>query len=335
MKKHLIYLFSFLALLAITSCNSAGKVNNSSETNNDFEVVGYLFWSAGKGSMSNIAYQYLTTINYAFAIPEPDNSGNLMPLSHPDTLRSLVRNAHEHNVKVFVSVGGFSTGDGPGIDTRFEVLANSEKTRTNFTHSVMEMVRQFDLDGIDIDWEFPDPVEPSASDFVLLMEQLRDSLHKTGKKLTAAVESHHLPYVYGIKDEVFQIADWINIMGYDNEGTGSHRPHLITPHSPYWLAVESFDYWVTKRGLPKEKAVMGVPFYGKGTGKGGSYRSLLARGADPYADVYDSIYYNGIKTMQQKTKLAMKRGRGIMIWEITGDTTGQFSLLKAIHDARK
>ena len=115
--------------------------------------------------------------------------------------------------------------------------SNSAKTRTNFTHSVMQMVRQFDLDGIDIDWEFPDAVEPSASDFVLLMEQLRDSLHKTGKKLTAAVESYHHPYVYGINDEVFEIADWINIMAYANYGIGSHCPHLITPHSPYWLAV--------------------------------------------------------------------------------------------------
>jgi chitinase len=85
--------------------------------------------------------------------------------------------------------------------------------------------------------------------------------------------------------------------------------------------------------MPKEKAVMGVPFYGKGTGKSGSYRSLLARGADPYSDVYDTIYYNGIKTIQQKTKLAEKWGGGIMIWEISMDTTGQYSLLKEIHDA--
>ena len=30
----------------------------------------------------------------------------------------------------------------------------------------------------------------------------------------------------------------------------------------------------------------------------------------------------------------MRRGGGIMIWEITGDTIGQFSLLKAINDAK-
>ena len=77
-----------------------------------------------------------------------------------------------------------------------------------------------------------------------------------------------------------------------------------------------------------------MTFDGRGAKKISSYRSLLAKGADPYAGVYDSIYYNGIKTLQRKTKLAMKRGGGIMIWEITGDTTGQLSLLKAINDAR-
>lgn len=338
MKKYLFYLFSSALILFLFSCDPAGMKTGDSavvDDNSDFEVIGYVFWSPGKGSMSSIPYEYLTTINWAFAIPAGDSSGNLMPMRNPDTLRSLVRNAHEHGVKVLVSVGGFSIGDGPGIDTRFELLANSQDTRTNFARSSMEMVREFDLDGVDIDWEFPDPEEPSASNFVLLMKELRDSLQITGKKLTTAVESHHLPYVYGVKDEIFDIVDWVNIMAYDNEGIGSHRPHLINSHSPFWLAIESFDYWVTKRGLPKEKAVLGVPFYGKGTGKGGSYRSLLARGADPYADVHDSIFYNGIKTMQEKTRFAKEKGRGIMIWEISGDTTGEYSLLKAIHDARK
>jgi GH18 family chitinase len=77
---------------------------------------------------------------------------------------------------------------------------------------------------------------------------------------------------------------------------------------------------------------MGVPFYGRGPGRGGAYRQLLAQGADPQADVYDSIYYNGIKTMRQKTRLAMERGSGIMIWEISEDTTGTNSLLRAIHE---
>lgn len=305
----------------------------------DFEVVGYLFISERKGAidLDKIAYRYLTTINYAFVLPAADFSGDLIPVRRPDVLKSLVKKAHSNKVKVLASVGGFDIGDGPGIDTRFERLANTQTSRTNFAHACMNLVREFDLDGIDIDWEFPDPQEPSLSDFVFLMKELSDSLKPVQKKLTAAIESHRLPYTYGIDEASFQYVDWFNIMVYDGEEIGWHRPHPTTSHSPYWLAVESLDYWLGKRGLPKEKAVVGVPFYGKGQpdqkrGYGG-YRNLLARGADPYSDTFDSIYYNGIKTMKRKTKLALDRGRGIMIWEITSDTTGKYSLLKAIHDA--
>jgi len=62
-------------------------------------------------------------------------------------------------------------------------------------------------------------------------------------------------------------------------------------------------------------------------------RSLLVRGGRSHnADAYDNIYYNDIETIQRKTKLAVKRGGGIMIWQITVDTTGQFSLLKSINN---
>jgi chitinase len=331
--KYPIYLFLLCMPLLVSSCNSVKesvkKKNNDAgiKSDSDFKVIGYFMpGHDGKNRVASIPYQYLTSINYCCAMRSPDNSSILMPLSNPDILNLLVTNAHAHGVKIFITVGVDGSG-GPGMDIAF---ANSEVARISIVHSVTKMVRQFNLDGVDIDWEFPDPVEPQATDFVLLMKQLADSLHKTGKKLSAAVESYHSPYGYGVREEVFRIADWFNIMGYD-EDIGFN---LLTPHSPFWLAVKSFDYWVTKRGMPKEKAVMGVPFYGKDAEhKYHSYRDLLARGADPYADLYDSVYYNGIKTIQQKIKLAKKRGAGIMIWEISEDTIGQYSLLKAIHDA--
>lgn len=299
----------------------------STNTDTKFKVIGYL--PAGRVDTASIPYQYLTDINYAFAVPAPDSSGHLVPIPLPDTLHALVRDAHKHNVRVFISIGGWNIGDGGGNDTRFEVLANTPATRTNFTRDVMDVVREFNLDGVDIDWEYPDPIEPSSSNYVLLMTQLRDSLHRAGKKLTAAIVSYHDRWGYGIKEDIFRLADWLNIMAYDDDYNSFNGAHV--PHSPYWLDVRSFDYWLG-RGLPKEKAVMGVPFYGKGNGRGLSYKQLLRLGADPYGDVYDSIYYNGIKTMREKTRLALHRGAGIMIWEISEDTVGKYSLLKSIND---
>lgn len=319
------YALSFLCciLSGLFSCN-----NKEAKKDTGFKVVGYL--PSSEVDTASIPFQYLTDINYAFAVPAPDSSGNLLPVPRPDTLHALVRAAHAHGVNVFISVGGWNIGDGGGNDTRFEVLANSAQTRSNFVHSVMDVVRNFNLDGADIDWEYPEPVEPSSSDYVLLMKQLADSLHPAGKKLTAAIVSYHDIHGYGITKPVFHVADWFNIMAYDDDYNTFHGEYV--PHAPYWLDVRSFDYWVKDRGLPADKAVMGVPFYGKGRGVGGSYRRLLAEGANPYDDVWDSIYYNGIKTMKEKTALALKRGAGIMIWEIGLDTAGQYSLLRAIHE---
>lgn len=326
MRKFTAGTFCLCLLFTLSSCYFMSSTSADTPV---FRVVGYL--PAGNVDTARIPFRYLTSINYAFGIPAPDSSGRLLPIPRPDTLRALVRAAHSHGVQVFLSVGGWGIGDGGGNDTRFEVLANRQDSRTRFTHSVMTAVREFNLDGADIDWEYPDPIEPSSSNYVLLMRQLSDSLHPAGKQLTAAIVDYHDLHGYGITKAVFPLVDWFNIMAYDDDYNTFNGRHV--PHSPYWLDVRSFDYWVEDRGLPQEKAVMGVPFYGKGRGRGASYRRLLAMGANPDNDVFDSIYYNGIRTMKQKTRLAMQRGAGIMIWEISEDTTGQYSLLKAIHDA--
>lgn len=340
-KRVCVILFSLFVLFAMFKCETLSKANEQRE--DDFKVVGYAFFPGGKGDINRIPFEYLTHINFAFARPAGDSSGNLEPLPHPDLLHKLVGRAHSNGVKVLISVGGFNIGDGPGIDDRFEILANAPESRTRFAHSVMQMIRDFNLDGADIDWEFPEPFEPSLSDFVSLMRELGDSLRPAGKNLTAAVESHHEHYTYGVSDEIFPIVDWLNIMTYDNEYIGSHRPHPLTPHSPYWLQLIAYDQWVTQRGLSREKAVMGVPFYGKAKNRRGlPYHRLLSLGADPYSDVYadpdsdtpDSVYYNGIRTIRKRTRHAMDHAAGIMIWQILEDTTGQYSLLKAIHEER-
>ena len=311
------------AIFAIffAACTSVYR-NNQHLYNKNFKVIGYL---PGRSiDTSRIPFQYLTHINYSFAIPTKD-SGHLMPINHPDALRGLVDKAHRNNVEIFLSIGGWGIGDGGGNDTRFHVLAEQPWSRSNFVKATMQLVRDFNLDGVDVDWEYPDSSHRSADDFVLLMKELRDSLQPAGKKLTAAVVSYGRQG-WGIKNEVFDIVDWLNLMSYDDDAG------LKRPHAPYALAVKTHDYWVNQRGLAKEKAVIGVPFYGKPSirGKGSAYRILLAAGARPNEDQFDSTHYNGIKTIRQKTDFAQKNASGIMIWEISQDTTGKLSLLRAI-----
>lgn len=290
-----------------------------------FKVIGYI--PARSVDTAAIQFDQLTHINFAFAIPAK-NGGGLDALRGWDKLYALVKKAHASNVKVFISVGGWSIGDGGGDDSRFHRLAADPEERNLFVTKTMQLVRRFNLDGVDMDWEYPDIENRSAEDNVLLMRQLGDSLHAIGKELTAAVV-HYGNQGEGTKDEIFEIVDWLNLMAYDDD---KGQP---IPHSPYSLAEKSINYWVKERGLPAHKAVLGLPFYGKPRReKLSHYKDILAAGADPMKDEFDSVYYNGIETIKRKTALAKQEGLGgVMIWEIAQDVNDERSLLRAINEA--
>lgn len=262
-----------------------------------------------------LPYDKLTHINYAFAIPNAD--GSLKNILNPWKLSQLVELAHAQGVKVLISVGGW------GWDLQFEQFAANPDTRSYFVSVMDQFVKDYNLDGVDIDWEYPGPEETSARNFVSLMQELEAMLHPQGKLLTAAVVALGDTGKY-ILPEVFDLVDFINIMAYDGPGPN---------HSSYDYAVAALDFW-SAQGLPPEKTVLGVPFYARPSEA--TYRDLVAN--DPKAANLDEIdyngvkvYYNGIPTMQEKTKLAMQRASGIMIWELTQDTNDDSSLLKAIN----
>lgn len=273
-----------------------------------FKVVGYMpSWA---GSVSAVQYSKLTHINYAFLLPNGD--GSLQAIDNASKLQSLVSTAHAGGVKVQISVGGWNNGD----DSHFETLAANATYRTNFVNNLVSFVSQYGLDGVDIDWEYPND-GGSANNYLALMQQLSTQMHSRGKLLTAAVVA------YGgssILNGVFDVVDFLNIMAYDENDY---------QHSTYALAVQAVNYW-RGRGLPAGKTVLGVPFYGHPTWE--SYAALIARGAAPYSDTFDGVGYNGITTIKSKTNLAFDQGGGIMMWELSQDATGTYSLLSAIHD---
>ncbi|MBO9204793.1 MULTISPECIES: glycosyl hydrolase family 18 protein [Niastella] len=271
-----------------------------------FKVVGYLpTWA---GSVSNIQFSKLTHVNYAFLIPT--SNGGYQPIENASKLQSLVTAAHANGVKVLVSVGGGGGGDG------FHGIVASSANRINFANNMLAFANQYNLDGIDIDWEYPsDGTE--ANNFLLMMQQLSTTMHNNGKLCTIAVIGN---YGTHIVTGVFDTVDYLTIMAYDDNDY---------EHSTYNLAVQCMNYW-RGRGVPAAKAILGVPFYGRPTWE--TYAQLLAKGADPYSDTYNGVGYNGITTIKNKTNLAFDQGGGIMMWELSGDVSGQYSLVSAINE---
>jgi GH18 family chitinase len=132
-------------------------------------------------------------------------------------------------------------------------------------------------------------------------------------------------------------------MAYDDFSTTAPYRH----HSDLLLAQTSLNYWVTVRGMPKNKFVLGVPAYGRPSGISQtntvlSYAQILSQGANPQSDSATvlsagyptpyTIYYNGQLTVKRKAMLAKHSGNGIMMWEKWHDSHDANSLLKAICD---
>ena len=257
-----------------------------------------------------IPYEQLTHINYAFLIPNAD--GTFENINNAWKLKQIVETAHSHDVRVSISVGGW------GWDAQFEEMAASLEYRSAFVQNLKAFVDGYQLDGADIDWEYPDPGQ-SSENFLALIQELRAAM--PDKLLTTAVVSYGDSNGLGVPTESFALFDFVNIMTYDGPDHGS---------------MEQFErglaYW-RGRGLPKEKIVMGVPFYGD---PNMPYFKIVE--ADPAAAQTDSFeyygqifHYNGIPTIQSKTRMAMDKASGIMFWALDHDAQGDLSLVNAIH----
>ena len=287
-----------LAALALV----AGMVNLSLAGN----IVGYVAnWN---GNPTFIQYGKLTHINYSFA--ECTATGGL----NCDTtyLGSVVSKAHAAGVKVLISIGGASNGS-----TMTTAMRNA---RTNLTANIETFVHDWNLDGADIDWEAP----ANASDGTLfnsLVQTLYTDLHPQGKLVTAALDTGDWFGMY-IPGASFAYLDLLNIMSYDSGGD-------------YYFS-SGLTYW-TGRGVPKVKLMMGVGFFGNpASGSGGekAYKDIVAADANaPYVDSSNGYNYNGLPSMVAKTQVAKSGAGGIMIWELSQDTTGGTSLMNAIYDA--
>jgi chitinase len=303
-----------LATVATGLVVATGTPAAAAELPNGFRSVGYMpSWS---GSVNSIQYGKLTHINYAFALP--NSNGTLQAIPDPGKLSSLVSLGHANNVKVSLAIGGWNDGN----DSAFEALAASSSGRTTFVNSVLSVVNQYNLDGVDIDWEYPDP-GASGNNFTALMQQLSNALRPQGKLLTAAVVSGGNT-ANGVQPAVFGLVDFLNIMAYDG---GS-------PHANYDWSIQSANFWKS-RGLPANKTVLGVPFYSRPNYY--TYAQLV--GMDPANANRDCVTvggaqqcYNGIPTIRRKTEWAMANAGGIMNWELSQDTGGSTSLVSAIYD---
>ncbi len=283
-------------------------------------VVGYLpDWAYY--TYSSMDLSALTHINIAFCIPDSD--GNLKCNIPSYDMNNIVSRAHEYDVKVMAGLGG-----GGGCENYLPLIDTPEEMAA-FNEEIMDYCETYDLDGIDLDIELGSShqIWTYYEDWVASLRTLCD---ERGYELSTATAQW---VAVNVSPETFGLFDFVNVMAYDNDADESS-------HADMEFAESSLEYFNIQKKIPKEKLVLGVPFYGRGYTDDGKldwnsyvpFAKLIEYDKSNYdADLYDGIAYNGASTMRKKCEMAKEYG-GIMIWELTQDASGEYSLLSLIKN---
>ncbi|KAM0754841.1 glycoside hydrolase, partial [Meredithblackwellia eburnea MCA 4105] len=211
-------------------------------------------------------------INFAFAIPT-SSYGVEFEEDDTDVIAELVKYAHGNNTKIVISVGGWTDS------VYFSGAVSTATNRAKFVKNIAAMVTKYDVDGIDIDWEYPggggaDGNEVSTKDtanFLLFLQALRTSLG-TDKLISACTTQTAFLGADGSPltdvSAFGEVLDHILVMNYDVWGASS-TPGPNAPLSdacsgslqPTANEESAIATW-TAAGMPASKILMGVPSYG-------------------------------------------------------------------------
>ncbi|MCH6267061.1 glycosyl hydrolase family 18 protein [Neobacillus citreus] len=350
-----------------------------------FKKVGYYAgWSTYSNfQVSNIDASKLTHLNYAFAKISTDGKialgdsfadvekafpGDTAYQPYKGNFYQLTKlKAQYPQLKTLISVGGWTWSE------KFSDVALTEESRTIFANSCLEFILKYGFDGVDLDWEYP--VAGGESDninrpedkqnFTLLLKKIRE----TFAAQSAKDGKQYLLTIAGGAGEGFanntelnllqEYVDYIQLMTYDIHGewdtlTGLNAPLYRDPVSKFyseWSVQDAVQTYLNK-GVPANKIVMGVPFYGRiynqvTNANYGLYQTFTGGGkALSYADIVTNylnksgfirywepdskvpwlfngsqfISYDDEESMGYKTTFIKSMGLGgAMMWELSQD----------------
>ncbi len=344
MKKTIRSLAAVLALAvsfaALQSCGSddepKNKVEDSSST---YEIVPYV-WSDGD-RMPNPAL--ITGLTYiGSTINERRDGFDIRNEARFSKMLDLKK--ENPNLKVYFSIGGT-------CKSGFTTLAGSQARREAFAEQCAKLIKERGVDGIDFDWEFPGWEGGSSADgdnYVLLMKAVREKIGKD-KRLTVCVGNN----VDGFDvKEALTVVDYLNVMTYDM-GSGkahSHHTSLRRSYLSGYTTVEEAIGRYLKKGVPYEKMMLGLAFYGRGNNKEfkdwTDYR-LITPGPGmtekwddtacvPYITNSNGeliISYENPRSLAIKCDYIKEKGfRGAMVWRAEYDTD-DYELAHTVADA--
>jgi chitinase len=336
--KQLTHLCLLLLTVALVACggsrkatrSEAGQVSNfTPATQPEPQPVVVAYVTSWSGEMPDP--QYMTHINYAFGHVSESFDG--VKVDNESHLRQVVSlKQQKPTLQVLLSIGGWGSG-------RFSEMAADATRRHAFAADCQRVVKEFGLDGIDIDWEYPTSAAAGISaspadteNFTLLMHDIRSAIGPSQWLTLATVASADYIDFRGIDPYV----DLVNVMSYDMANAPHHHSALYPSDYSGRITTDEAVKAHLAAGVPRHKLVVGMPFYGRG-GK------LMPRGYDmwkaaaspdftkrwdregkvPFLENGDGIFvmgYENARSLAIKCDYVRSHGlRGAMYWSYDGD----------------
>ncbi|MGW9684075.1 glycoside hydrolase family 18 protein [Flagellimonas sp. 2504JD1-5] len=287
--KYIKFFIPLLSIFLLISCTERTK----EEEEHPFTVMAY-YVPEEDYHPEKLPLEQLTHIIFSFT-KVIDGEMKFQDPQTGEKLEQLVAQRKNHpHLKVMIACGGWGA-DG------FSDMSHTAENRKKFVQSVVNFNKKYELDGIDMDWEYP--AIPAAGtgarpedkqNFTFLMKELREALDTLDRAQTLTFASAGWsPYYKNIEiEEVMKYANYMNVMTYDQIGsaapfTGHHTALGLIQEkdvqsTPAWTYVEErrkiskedqgayepqsaekIVAYCLEIGVKREQIVIGAAFYGR------------------------------------------------------------------------
>lgn len=227
-----------------------------------------------------------------FAKPNADGSITTDLGAYGQLLPAVVSEGHEAGKTVVCSIGGAFPAE---LAANFSTIAASPALRQTFADNVVAFLQANHLDGVDIDFEFPADAGAARTNFTGLMQTLHQTVKAADPRYVVMFGSGPGWYL-GAFDfaSLHPHCDFFFYFGYDwkNAANGPMRK----PGSTQWTiandqlpeaSVKGGVDYVTGKGFPASKVIVGLPFYGSNNHSWSSVRNTWAANAAVYTAAID------------------------------------------------
>lgn len=215
------------------------------------------------------------------------------------------------------------------IDNTASVNSINNNLET-LTESILDFCREYDLSGVDFDWEYP-RLPHAWSAYSKLLVELKPKLENEGILLSSALG----PWGNMMSSEAKEALDFVNVMSYD------WAKNKRNQHAEFYTCHYASAQYFLNHEFKKEQLVLGVPFYANSTGEEYSQNSynafdITSKGQNLGEIDGREYYFNGYYTIYSKTAFTYDNGfAGTMIWNGQFDLPreNEFSLFNAMKEA--